>query len=41
MEDKNKFKPDPKLKLMDQVRQVLRHFNYSYNTEKIYCGWIV
>ncbi|MCK5541320.1 MAG: integron integrase [Desulfobacterales bacterium] len=41
MEDIKKFKPDPKLKLMDQVRQVLRYYNYSYNTEKIYCGWIV
>ncbi|MCK5313402.1 MAG: integron integrase, partial [Desulfobacteraceae bacterium] len=41
MKTNNKFKPDPKLKLMDRVRQVLRHFNYSYNTEKIYCGWII
>ncbi len=41
MENMDKFKPDPKLKLMDQVRQVLRYYNYSYNTEKIYCGWIV
>jgi integron integrase len=41
MEDKKKFKPDRKMKLMDQVCQVLRHYNYSYNTEKIYCGWII
>ena len=41
MEDKKKFKPDPELKLMDQVSQVLQHYNYSYSTEKIYCGWII
>ena len=41
MKDINKFKPDSNLKLMDQVRQVLQHYNYSYNTEKIYCGWII
>jgi len=41
MVDNSQFKPNPDLKLMDQVRQVLRHFNYSYNTEKIYCGWII
>lgn len=41
MEDNKKFKPDPKLKLMDQVAQVLQHYNYSYSTEKIYCGWIL
>jgi integron integrase len=41
MKNNSKFTPDPKLKLMDQVRQVLRHFDYSYNTEKIYYGWII
>lgn len=41
MEDNKKFKPDPKLKLMDQVSQVLQHYNYAYSTEKIYCGWII
>ena len=30
MENKPKFKPDPKLKLMDQVRQVLRYHHYAY-----------
>jgi len=38
---KSKFKPDPKLKLMDQVRQVLRYHHYAYRTEKTYCDWIV
>ncbi len=41
MEEIKKFKPDPELKLMDQVSQVLQHYNYSYSTEKIYCGWII
>jgi len=43
METKNKpkFKPDPKLKLMDQVRQVLRYHHYAYRTEQTYCDWIV
>ena len=35
------FKPDPKLKLMDQVRQVLRYHHYAYRTEQFYCGRIV
>lgn len=37
----SKFKPDPKLKLMDQVRQVLRYHHYAYRTEQSYCDWIV
>jgi len=36
-----KFKPDPELKLMDQVRQVLRYFHYAYRTEQTYCDWIL
>ena len=36
-----KFRPDPELKLMDQVVQVLRYHHYSYRTEKAYCDWIV
>lgn len=35
------FKPDPNLKLMDQVRQVLRYHHYSFRTEQTYCGWII
>jgi integrase len=41
MESKAKFKPDPGLKLMDQVRQVMRYHHYAYRTEKSYCDWIV
>ena len=41
MESKVKFQPDPGLKLMDQVRQVLRYHHYSYRTEQAYCNWIV
>jgi len=41
MEYKQKFQPDPELKLMDQVVQVLRYHHYSYRTEKTYCNWIV
>lgn len=41
MENKQKFKPDPNLRLMDQVRQVLRYHHYAYRTEKTYCDWIV
>ncbi len=36
-----KFKPDPQLKLMDQVRQVLRYFHYAYRTEQTCCDWIL
>ena len=39
--NKPKFKPDPKLKLMDQTRQVLRYHHYAYRTEKTYCEWIL
>ena len=41
MENKLKFRPDPHLKLMDQVRQVLRYHHYSFRTEQAYCNWIV
>jgi hypothetical protein len=41
MEGKQKFRPDPQLRLMDQVRQVLRYHHYAYRTEKTYCDWIV
>src|SRR5215472_2625090 len=32
--------PNPKLKLMDQVREVLRLRHYSISTERSYCDWI-
>jgi len=35
-----KFKPDTSLRLMDQVRQVLRYHHYAYRTEQTYCDWI-
>ncbi|PIE75060.1 MAG: integrase [Deltaproteobacteria bacterium] len=41
MESKKKFRPDPNLKLMEQVRQVLRYYHYAYRTEQTYCDWIV
>jgi integron integrase len=41
MENKEKFRPDPSLKLMDQVRQVLRYHHYAYRTEQTYCDWII
>ncbi len=41
MESKQKFKPNPDLKLMDYVRQVFRYHLYAYRTEKTYCDWIV
>ena len=40
MESKPKFHPDPGLKLMDQVREVLRYHHYAYKTEQTYCQWI-
>ncbi|MBL0714137.1 MAG: integron integrase [Desulfosarcina sp.] len=40
MENKPKFKPNPDLRLMDQVRQVLRYHHYAYRTEQSYCEWI-
>jgi len=40
MENKSKFSPNPKLKLMNQVREVLRYLQYAYQTEKTYCRWI-
>jgi hypothetical protein len=41
MENKPKFRPNPKLKLMDRVREVLRYHRYSYGTEQTYCQWIL
>ncbi|KAA3655782.1 MAG: integron integrase [Calditrichaeota bacterium] len=37
----NKFVPDRKLKLMDQVKQVMRYHHYAYKTEQAYCEWIM
>ena len=37
METKSKFHPNPHLKLMDQVREVLRYRCFAYCTEQAYC----
>ncbi|WP_300674567.1 phage integrase N-terminal SAM-like domain-containing protein [Desulfoluna sp.] len=34
------FRPNPNLKLMDQVTQVLRYHHYAYSTQKNYGQWI-
>jgi hypothetical protein len=36
----DKLVPNPKLKLLDQVREVLRLRHYSIRTEQSYCDWI-
>jgi integron integrase len=36
-----KFRPNPGLKLMDQVREVLRYYHYAYRTEQTYGHWIL
>ncbi|MCU7934402.1 MAG: phage integrase N-terminal SAM-like domain-containing protein [Candidatus Thiodiazotropha sp. (ex Dulcina madagascariensis)] len=41
MENKAQFQPNPSLKLMDQVREVLRYYHYAYRTEQSYCQWIL
>ena len=41
MENTPRFHPNPDLKLMDQVRETLRYFNYAYRTEQSYCQWIL
>ncbi|WDN90869.1 hypothetical protein BuS5_03840 [Desulfosarcina sp. BuS5] len=41
MQNKRRFRPDPKAKLMDQVKEVLRYHHYAYRTEVTYCQWIV
>ena len=41
MDIKIKFKPNPEYRLMDQVREVLRYYHYSYRTEQSYSSWIL
>jgi len=41
MESQPKFHPNPNLKLIDQVREVLRHNHYAYRTEQTYSQWIL
>ncbi|WP_428356004.1 integron integrase [Methyloprofundus sp.] len=40
MDMQNKFKPNPDLKLIEQVREVMRYQHYQYRTEQTYCEWI-
>ena len=32
--------PNPKLKLLDQIREVMRPKHYAIRTETAYCDWI-
>ncbi|MBU0728882.1 MAG: integron integrase [Proteobacteria bacterium] len=41
MESKKKYRPNPQLKIMDQVRETLRYYHYAYRTEASYCHWIL
>ncbi|MGD9009830.1 MAG: integron integrase [Desulfobacteraceae bacterium] len=41
MDSERNFQPDRNLRLMDQVRQVLRYYHYRYRTEQTYCKWIL
>ena len=41
MENKPKFQPNPKLKLMEQIREVMRYHHYAYRTEQTYSQWIL
>ncbi len=41
MENKLGFHLKPKLKLMEQVREVLRYYHYACRTEQTCCQWIM
>ena len=41
MENRRKFRRDRDLRLVDQVRQVIRYHHYAYRTENTCCDWIV
>ncbi|MFH2122240.1 MAG: integron integrase [Pseudomonadota bacterium] len=41
VKNKPKFRPNPDIKLMEQVREVLRYQHYAYRTEQTYCQWIL
>ncbi len=41
MKSNKKFTPDSNLRLMDQVRQVLRYHHYAYRTEENYRNWLL
>ncbi len=40
MDDITQFRPNPDLRLLDQVREVMRYHHYKYRTEETYCDWI-
>ena len=40
MSEGARFRPNGKLKLMDQVKEVLRFHHYAIRTEQTYCNWI-
>ncbi len=40
MDNPKKIRPDPNLRLMYQVRQVLRYHHSAFRTEQVYCDWI-
>jgi hypothetical protein len=40
-QNKQKFRPNPGLKLMDQVREVLRSSHDAYRTEQTSGQWIL
>jgi integrase len=37
---RERFVPNPKLRLLDQVREVMRLKHYAIRTERSYCDWI-
>jgi len=41
MQNELKFRPNPKLKLMDRVREVLGYQRCAYRTEQTYSQWIL
>jgi hypothetical protein len=41
MENKEKFRRDPRLRLMGQVSQVLHYHHYAYRTEQTYCNCVL
>jgi len=36
-----RFKPNPKYRIMEQVREVLRYYHYFYRTGESYSSWIL
>jgi len=39
IKNRPKFRPNSDLRLMDQVREVLRYQHYAYRTEQTRCQW--